>query len=334
MKVILTEDVKSLGKKGEIVNVSDGYARNFILKKNKGVEANGKNLNDLKLKKANDDKIAQQQYEDAQELGKKIEAGKIEVAIKMGEGGKAFGSVSSKEIAEEVKKQMNLTIDKKKVQLKEEIFNTLSVPRSTEYQVQLSDGTRVWLNSESELRYPVDFVSTERKVFLRGEAYFQVAKDTNKPFRVVVNDMMVEALGTGFNINAYQDDNCLRTTLVEGKVRVSYSDTRQECILVPGEQAVLKEGVLTSGQVNVDDIIAWKKGRFVFSDMPLETIANQLERWYDVEIRFDDTVAKYYRFTGVMKRYNELEQVLGLIEETTNVRFKVEGRQVRVFRNL
>ena len=221
-----------------------------------------------------------------------------------------------------------------KVLLKEEIFNTLSVPRSTEYQVQLSDGTRVWLNSESELRYPVDFVSTERKVFLRGEAYFQVAKDTNKPFRVVVNDMMVEALGTGFNINAYQDDNCLRTTLVEGKVRVSYSDTRQECILVPGEQAVLKEGVLTSGQVNVDDIIAWKKGRFVFSDMPLEIIANQLERWYDVEIRFDDTVAKYYRFTGVMKRYNELEQVLGLIEETTNVRFKVEGRQVKVFRNL
>ena len=125
MKVILTEDVKSLGKKGEIVNVSDGYARNFILKKNKGVEANGKNLNDLKLKKANDDKIAQQQYEDAQELGKKIE-----VAIKMGEGGKAFGSVSSKEIAEEVKKQMDLTIDKKKVQLKEAIrtLGTHNVP--------------------------------------------------------------------------------------------------------------------------------------------------------------------------------------------------------------
>ncbi len=122
MKVILAEDVKSLGKKGEIVNVSDGYARNFILKKNKGVEANGKNLNDLKLKKANDDKkVAQQQYEDAQELGRKIEAGKIEVAIKMGEGGRAFGSVSSKEIAEEVKKQMDLTIDKKKVQLKEAI---------------------------------------------------------------------------------------------------------------------------------------------------------------------------------------------------------------------
>mgnify|MGYP001081467637 CR=1 FL=1 len=131
MKVILTEDVKSLGKKGEIVNVSDGYARNFILPKKLGVEATSKNLNDLKLQKANDAKIAaQQQYEDAQELGKKIEAGKIEVAIKMGEGGKAFGSVSSKEIAEEVKKQMNLTIDKKKVQLKEAIrtLGTHNVP--------------------------------------------------------------------------------------------------------------------------------------------------------------------------------------------------------------
>ena len=122
MKVILKEDIKSLGKKGEIVEVSDGYARNFILKKNKGVEANSSNLNDLKLKKANDDKIAQEQYEAAKELGKQIEAGQIQVSIKMGEGGKAFGSVSSKEIAEEVKKQLDLTIDKKKVQLKEAIL--------------------------------------------------------------------------------------------------------------------------------------------------------------------------------------------------------------------
>ena len=121
MKVILKEDIKSLGKKGEIVEGSDGYARNFILKKNKGVEANSSNLNDLKLKKANDDKIAQEQYEAAKELGKQIEAGQIQVSIKMGEGGKAFGSVSSKEIAEEVKKQLDLTIDKKKVQLKEAI---------------------------------------------------------------------------------------------------------------------------------------------------------------------------------------------------------------------
>lgn len=130
MKVILTEDVKSLGKKGDIVNVNDGYARNFILKTNKGIEANAKNLNDLKLKKANDDKIAQEHYEAAVELGKKIEAGKIEVSIKTGEGGKAFGSVSSKEIVQEVKAQMNLEIDKKKVQLKDAIkaLGTYEVP--------------------------------------------------------------------------------------------------------------------------------------------------------------------------------------------------------------
>ena len=130
MKVILTEDVKSLGKKGEIVDVSDGYARNFILKKKKGIEANSKNLNDLKLQKANDDKIAQEQYEASQELGRKLEAGKIEVSIKTGEGGKAFGSVSSKEIAAEVKAQLGLEIDKKKVQLKDAIktLGTHTVP--------------------------------------------------------------------------------------------------------------------------------------------------------------------------------------------------------------
>ena len=130
MKLILKEDVKSLGKKGEIVNVSDGYARNFILKTGKGIEANTKNLNDLKLKKANDDKVAQEHYEAAVELGKKIEAGKIEVSIKTGEGGKAFGSVSSKEIATEVKAQMELEVDKKKVQLKDAIkaLGTYEVP--------------------------------------------------------------------------------------------------------------------------------------------------------------------------------------------------------------
>ena len=130
MKVILTEDVKSLGKKGEIVEVSDGYARNFILKKKKGVKANSKNLNDLKLKKANEDKIAQEQYEAAVELGKKIEAGQIEVSIKTGEGGKAFGSIASKEIATEVKAQMGLDVDKKKVQLKDAIktLGTHTVP--------------------------------------------------------------------------------------------------------------------------------------------------------------------------------------------------------------
>ena len=130
MKVILLEDVKALGKKGQIVNVNDGYARHFILPKKLGLEANNKNLNDLKLKKANDEKIAQEQLEEAQELGKKIEAGKVELAIKVGEGGRTFGSVSTKEIAAAVKEQMGYDIDKKKIQLKEAIktLGTHNVP--------------------------------------------------------------------------------------------------------------------------------------------------------------------------------------------------------------
>lgn len=121
MKVILLEDVKSLGKKGEIVNVNDGYARNFILPKKLGVEATGKNLNDLKLQRANEEKVAQQMLDDAKELAKKLEAGKVELSIKVGEGGRAFGSVSSKEIAIAVKEQMGYDIDKKKIQLKDAI---------------------------------------------------------------------------------------------------------------------------------------------------------------------------------------------------------------------
>lgn len=130
MKIILLQDVKALGKKGEIVNVNDGYARNFILPKKLGLEATGKNLNDLKLQKANEEKVAQQLLDDAKELGKKLEAGKVEIKIKVGEGGRTFGSVSSKEIAVAVKEQMGYDIDKKKIQLKDTIktLGTHNVP--------------------------------------------------------------------------------------------------------------------------------------------------------------------------------------------------------------
>ena len=130
MKVILLEDVKALGKKGEIVNVSDGYARNCIFPKKLGLEATSKNLNDLKLQKANEDKKAQALLDEAKELAKKVEAGKVTLSIKVGEGGRTFGSVSSKEIAAEVKKQMDLDIDKKKIQLKDSIktLGTHEVP--------------------------------------------------------------------------------------------------------------------------------------------------------------------------------------------------------------
>lgn len=130
MKVILLQDVKSLGKKGEIVNISDGYARNFVLPKKYGIEANNKNMNDLRLQKKKEEKIAQENLEAAKELARKLEAGKVELSIKVGEGGKAFGSVSSKEIATAVKDQMGLDVDKKKIQLKDTIkmLGTQQVP--------------------------------------------------------------------------------------------------------------------------------------------------------------------------------------------------------------
>ena len=130
MQIILLQDVKALGKKGEIVNVNDGYARNFILPKKLGVEANGKNMNDLKLQKANEEKVAQQLLDDAKELAQKLEAGKVELKIKVGEGGRAFGAVSSKEISAAVKEQMGYDVDKKKIQLKDSIktLGTHDVP--------------------------------------------------------------------------------------------------------------------------------------------------------------------------------------------------------------
>lgn len=149
MKVILLQDVKTLGKKGEIVDVNDGYARNFILKKKLGLEATGKNLNDLKLKKQYDDKVAQENLEEAQELGKALEGGKIQLSIKMGEGGRSFGSVSSKEIAEAVQAQLGHAIDKKKVQLKESIKapGTYEVP--VKLHPQVTAALKVVVNEEA-----------------------------------------------------------------------------------------------------------------------------------------------------------------------------------------
>ena len=145
MKVILLEDVKSLGKKGEVVNVSDGYARNFIFKKNLGLEANGKNLNDLKLQKQNEEKVAQEHLEAAQELAKKLEAAKVELKIKTGEGGRTFGSVSSKKISEAAKKQLNLDIDKKKLQLENPIPNLGVTNVPVRLHPKVTGSLKVWV---------------------------------------------------------------------------------------------------------------------------------------------------------------------------------------------
>ena len=212
------------------------------------------------------------------------------------------------------------------------VYNTLRVPRGNEYHIVLSENTEVWLNSESELRFPVNFVGNERRVFLRGEAFFAVARDTARPFRVVADEMEVEVLGTQFNVNAYRDNGNLLATLVEGSVRVTDTLSGNACVLSPGQQAEIGKGELTISQVNTGEVTAWREGRFLFRDMPLERIMKELERWFDVEVLFADHALRAHPFTGVVKRYNTIEEVCALIEETTDVKFVIQDQVVTVLR--
>lgn len=167
-----------------------------------------------------------------------------------------------------------------------EIYSTLVVPTGGFYPLELSDGTRVWLNSESELRFPVKFLSDKRQVTLKGEAYFTVKKDSTKPFIVHIENASVEVLGTTFNINTYGDDENIYTTLVNGSVRFVSEKNKQEVILKPGMQSVMntRTGNTDIRQVDVQDYISWKEGRFVFHSMTLESIMQQLRRWYDIQV--------------------------------------------------
>lgn len=217
-------------------------------------------------------------------------------------------------------------------QTKEEtpVYHTLKVPRGCEYHLVLADATEVWLNSESELRFPASFVSGERRLQLKGEAYFKVAKDTLRPFRVMADEMLVEVLGTTFNVNAYRDNGALRTTLVEGSVKVKDTLSGYHCLLKPHQQAELQHGQGVVSEVRLDEVINWKEGQFLFREMPLEQIAKQLERWYDVQITFREDNLRKQHFTGIIKRYNTLAEVCAGIEETGEVRFEINGNRIMV----
>ena len=210
------------------------------------------------------------------------------------------------------------------------VYDVLRVPRGNEFYIKLSDGSEVWLNSDSELRFPVKFVGNERKLYLKGEAYFKVTKDLLRPFRVMVEEMLVEVLGTSFNVNGYRDERALVTTLVEGSVKVKDTVSGFECRLCPGQQVELSDGRGVVREVLMDGVIAWKEGRFLFREMPLEEIAKQLERWFDVEFVFQDKVLREHRFTGVVKRYNGVEEICALIGETTKMEFEIHGNKVVV----
>lgn len=232
----------------------------------------------------------------------------------------------SEEILSKQIKENDLKSSESAATSKELKYNIIDVPVAAEYRLILSDGTKVCLNSSSRLKYPVGFAADERRIFLEGEAYFEVMKDKKRPFRVEVEGTVVEALGTAFNINAYMGTTNIQTTLVQGKVEVGNSQGK--VILEPGQQAICSEGRITVQEVNCRDFIAWKDGLFVFSRMKLSDIMVQMERWYDLETVFVNPEIRDYTFTGMIDRNLSPEEIFRIIEKTVTVHFKRQNKTV------
>lgn len=214
-------------------------------------------------------------------------------------------------------------------------INTLKVPRGGEYQLVLSDGTKVWLNSETELSYSVPFVGEKRHVNLKGEAYFDVAPNKDMPFVVSSGNQEIQVLGTEFNVSAYPNENQTVTTLVEGKVQVANGQSEQKKYLLPNEQSILNKTTqnIEKHTVDVYPYIAWKDGRFVFNNVTLEEFLSKMSRWYNVEVVFNDESLKTIRFTGDLPRYNDMTSILKIIEAEMSVNIKVEdNKKIHVFK--
>jgi len=211
-------------------------------------------------------------------------------------------------------------------------YNTIITPRGGEYKLTLADGTKIWVNASSKVRYPINFDKNERTVELEGEAYFQVAKQMRNgkriPFSVHTKEQKLEVLGTSFNINAY--DKQISTTLVEGKVKLSYPE-KKDVILAPNEQARYStdKKKLTVSTVEPYYEIAWKEGAFAFQNTPIAQVLETLGRWYAIDVSFNKDV-KDLKFTGTLSKYEQIEKILQVIELTEAVKFKIEGRRVFV----
>jgi len=209
-------------------------------------------------------------------------------------------------------------------------YNILSTPKGGQYQLNLPDGSRVWLNAASSIRYPTVFSGAERIVEVSGEAYFEVTADAAMPFRVKGRGVMVEVLGTKFNINTYEDEPVSRTTLAEGKVKVTGGSSSQ--VLSPGEQALVDPAGTIRLEQNADleKTMAWKNNQFIFERDDLPAILRQLGRWYDVEILYQGSSPKPYHFSGIISRARNASDVLHMLEATGNIHFDIEGKKIIV----
>ncbi len=208
-------------------------------------------------------------------------------------------------------------------------FNKLTTPRGGQFKIVLPDGTRVWLNSASMLRYPTAFTGTERSVELDGQGYFEVAANAQQPFKVKVHDMEVQVLGTDFDIMAYRDETTINTTLLTGSIQVKEGNAKQ--LLRPGQQAVMNnlDHQLTVRTANIREVTAWKNGLFVFNDMALPAILREVARWYDVEIVYKTSPGAEL-YGGGIGRNLQLADILALLEGNGYNHFRIEGRKVIV----
>ncbi len=220
-----------------------------------------------------------------------------------------------------------------KEESKEIVYNYLTIPRGGQYFVELNDGTKVWLNSESELKYPTSFIPGEERVveLVYGEAYFDVspsAEHEGSKFMVINQSQEIEVLGTEFNIKAYKDETNIYTTLVEGKVTVSNDMIKQN--LVPNQQSTLdtKTNRIEVDIVNVNNEISWRNGVFSFIDMPLKDIMKVLSRWYDVDVIFLNKELKSVQFLGVIEKRHSIEKILSIMKSTSINSYKINGKTI------
>ena len=209
------------------------------------------------------------------------------------------------------------------------VHNRLIIPRGKMYRLVLEDGTKVWLNSETELSYPSRFTGTKREVKLLGEAFFEVTPDKERPFYVKANGMDIRVLGTSFNVSAYQDSESTSTTLVEGSVAVSTANGAERTI-TPSERLAYnkKSHQLSVEKVDTELYTSWINGEFKFRDMRLEDIMKKVNRWYNCQIRFEDPSVKELRFSGAAERDRPVEYLLELIQKVTEVNFEIENKTI------
>lgn len=204
--------------------------------------------------------------------------------------------------------------------------NTLIVPVGGIYAVNLSDGTKVWLNSKSTLRYPVEFSGSKRTVTLEGEAYFEVSKNPHSPFTVKTKSGNVTVLGTHFNVSSYTEDNAFITTLAEGKVKVSdFNKEKNGVILSPGQQSQVnpKNGGVNVAEVDASIYTAWKDGKFYFENEDLKSILTRMSRWYNFNVRFVNREAEQVKFTGIVLKEESLDRLLDIISKSSNIKYKI-----------